>query len=295
MRIKVHNHSLLPADILNRALDTVRDQVNYDMAPHWHVYLEEISTGTPDETADGDLFIARTHRTPGNLGEHWADDTRPQAWVDVGEATDIAEWTITLSHEVLEMVVNPHVNRFVPIPGGPAGWSNSAYFIAQEVCDPVNANYYMMGDIMLSDFVFPAWFTVHQGDEPNTFMEQVLDRDWGVDSFQPRDDGFVLYIRGADGLSHVRHGQDVSPAIIPHLAWRKLVADQESLVRLAAELRTSAGNQRTASAPRPAPPPGRPAPPSGRPAPPSSRPAPPPSRPKPQATRPAPPRPPRRN
>lgn len=62
------------------------------------------------------------------------------------------DWSVssTLSHEVLEMFVDPNCNL----------WANngqgSAY--ALEVCDPVEAPTYTVNGVSVSNFVTPSWF-----------------------------------------------------------------------------------------------------------------------------------------
>ena len=62
-----------------------------------------------------------------------------------------ASWTVTLSHELLEMLADPWVNWCAESAG-------KVY--ALEVCDPVEADKlgYEVDGVLLSDFVTPAWF-----------------------------------------------------------------------------------------------------------------------------------------
>jgi hypothetical protein len=61
-------------------------------------------------------------------------------------------WTVTLSHELLEMLVDPWTNWCA------AGLDNKIY--ALEVADPVEADElgYEIDGILVSDFVTPSWF-----------------------------------------------------------------------------------------------------------------------------------------
>jgi hypothetical protein len=287
MRIKVWNQSDIPGDLLKQALQAVQDQVNFDVFPYWGVVVYELSTDLALEDTDAEITISSEPRSENNLGEHWADDTHPKAWVYVAGARDLGDWTITLSHEVLEMVVNPLINRYVPVPGSHIeGWEFYAYFVAQEICDPVTNNAYTRDEIKLSDFVLPSWFTPDQGDEPNSYMEHEFGSDYRAESLTPREDGFLLYIRGCDGQQHVRNGALAPSWAVNHLAWRKIVHDPASLNRIRTE---------RAAAPRPNPESARNQPSSTRPVAGSVRPQPgvirinpPTNRPKPKPVRPAP-------
>ena len=84
--------------------------------------------------------------------------------------------SMVLSHELLEMVVNPDVNRMAqgPAPEGATGDEDGAVFYSYEICDPVNANRYAIDGVVVSDFVLPAWFTPHEEDNARTsFMGAV--------------------------------------------------------------------------------------------------------------------------
>ncbi|MGZ3459782.1 MAG: hypothetical protein ACXU86_14905, partial [Archangium sp.] len=75
--------------------------------------------------------------------------------------TDIAEqagepWTVTLSHEVLELIADPDVNLMVLAPhpkGGP-----QPVLRPYEVCDPVQGNSYRIDGVVVSNFVTPLYF-----------------------------------------------------------------------------------------------------------------------------------------
>jgi len=61
-------------------------------------------------------------------------------------------WTVTTSHELAEMLVDPDVNLAAQV--------SDTRFYAYEVGDPVEADAlgYLINGVLLSDFVTPAWF-----------------------------------------------------------------------------------------------------------------------------------------
>lgn len=71
------------------------------------------------------------------------------AKLDISNGTS---WTVTLSHELLEMLADPWTNWCA------AGSDNKIY--ALEVADPVEADDlgYEIDGILVSDFVTPSWF-----------------------------------------------------------------------------------------------------------------------------------------
>jgi hypothetical protein len=65
-------------------------------------------------------------------------------------------WTITLSHELLEMLADPDINLVVGIEGA----HGEQLFYAYEVCDAVEADGlgYEIDGIKVSNFVLPSYF-----------------------------------------------------------------------------------------------------------------------------------------
>ena len=98
----------------------------------------------------------------GVLGFH-TEDPGGKLWgvvaakpeLDSGATATTGDWSVSsvLSHEVLEMFIDPNCNL----------WANdgrgSAYSF--EVCDPVEAPTYTVNGISVSNFVSPAWFDAH--------------------------------------------------------------------------------------------------------------------------------------
>ena len=58
--------------------------------------------------------------------------------------------SVTASHEVAEMLVDPATNLCAQAPNGT--------MYAYEVADAVEAQWFYLNSIPMSDFVFPSWF-----------------------------------------------------------------------------------------------------------------------------------------
>jgi hypothetical protein len=69
------------------------------------------------------------------------------------------KWAVTASHELLEMLGDPGINRAVFVPPTHHPYREGLIF-AYENCDACEADEfgYDIDDIRVSDFVFPAWF-----------------------------------------------------------------------------------------------------------------------------------------
>src|SRR6266851_6398306 len=73
------------------------------------------------------------------------------------DIADSGEYSSTLSHELLEMIADPGVNLYAIGKFRDGGRKKSGLY-GLEVCDPVEANYYKIDGVTVSDFVRPEWF-----------------------------------------------------------------------------------------------------------------------------------------
>src|SRR5262249_45599269 len=67
-----------------------------------------------------------------------------------------SSWTVTASHELLEMLADPDIDLTVFVQTARTG----GHLYAYEVCDACEADNlgYDINGTLVSDFVFPAWF-----------------------------------------------------------------------------------------------------------------------------------------
>jgi hypothetical protein len=70
------------------------------------------------------------------------------------EAND--SWTVTLSHEVLEMIADPYGNRLIAAPHPLDPVERVKYLV--EVCDPCQTVWYPINGVPVSDFYTPRYF-----------------------------------------------------------------------------------------------------------------------------------------
>lgn len=141
---------------LAAATAAIQRQVTSDFGHIWNV------------TATVDDFPALHEMPPGYWPVLIKDDIEANA---VGvHLTDDAErvfalvtyrpedWTLTLSHEILEMLVDPFGVTF-PTGPSPTGDGSTVEYLA-EVCDPCRdptAGYYV-NNVLVSDFIFPGYY-----------------------------------------------------------------------------------------------------------------------------------------
>ncbi len=76
-------------------------------------------------------------------------------------------WTVTASHELLEMLVDPNISLTVFVQNSNAAGILCAY----EVCDACEDDSlgYRIDNVLLSEFVYPAWFESFRTESSTQF------------------------------------------------------------------------------------------------------------------------------
>lgn len=150
-------------------------QVNRDFAPVWGIdaavrYVGLKEKPLPTEWA---LVILDNSDQADALGYH--DLTK--AGLPIGKIfakTDFQygeQWSVTASHELLEMLADPAINLSVMVEGK----DGSIKLFGYEVCDACEADKlaYKIGDVLVSDFVTPAWFETFRKTGPFDFQNKI--------------------------------------------------------------------------------------------------------------------------
>lgn len=155
-------------------------QLDRDWQPAWNTNAKLIYY-TKTQTIPESIWRITIHDTSdvtGALGYHDESNISvPYGKIFVQDAMMHGlNWTVTLSHELLEMMSNPWINLTVFRQTNNLGGRLYAY----ESCDAVqNDKYgYLINQILVSDFQYPAWFDDspapgakfdHQGHCKNSF------------------------------------------------------------------------------------------------------------------------------
>ena len=164
--ISVVNFSAAAEDEVQRAVRAVNRQIVEDFLPIWgagrtlRLYAPSFDAARTRHVAeepipgDGVLYLVNEASLAGALGYH---DTNAAA-LPVGFVfvLDPNDWTVTLSHEALELIVDPNVNLLVPGPDPRKATRTVLH--AYEVCDAVERTTYQIDGVTVSNFVTPAYF-----------------------------------------------------------------------------------------------------------------------------------------
>jgi hypothetical protein len=179
MIISVVNHSngQVTDEELQTAIRAINRQINDDFAPYWSLpatlRLEGRSSEEPDKVqvpdmrGDAVLYLWDEVDVEGALGYHYQNFRGiPFGFVFTEIAQNIEEpWSVTLSHEALELLGDPQTNLLVMGPH-PIGDEDRDVFHWYEMCDAVQAETYEIDGVAVSNFVLPLYFTgTREADE----------------------------------------------------------------------------------------------------------------------------------
>ena len=171
MNISVINmtHGLLSDKEIQTAIRAINRQISEDFSPYWNISgtlrLEGSSTPQPDKRnlrdmrGDAVLYLWDESDVPNALGYH-ASNYRgiPYGFVFIDIASDLDEsWTVTLSHEALELLGDQQANLLVQ--GRHPEDPDHTVYHWHEMCDAVQRESYMIDDVEVSNFVLPLYFT----------------------------------------------------------------------------------------------------------------------------------------
>jgi hypothetical protein len=174
IKIVILNHSTVVSDAEVRdATHAMQKQLSNDFGLAWgisaHVSFYPKNKPVPPKTSQ--LIILDTSDDADALGYHdLTDDGYPLGKVFAKSDLDYgASWTVTLSHELLEMLVDPSINLVVSADDA----RGNTIFYAYEVCDAVEADEdgYTIDGVQVSNFVLPAYFeTFHKPGTKYDFL-----------------------------------------------------------------------------------------------------------------------------
>jgi hypothetical protein len=142
---------------LEKVANALQTQISNHFAPIWSVGAT-VKAGTQVSGKQQAIYIVSELDLPNAYGYHYIDE-KAVPYANVLLRDNLA-WTITASHELMEMLVNPQLNRFlvtditIEIPG-------DEQFLL-EVAGPVQDRKYgyKINDILVSNFIYPSYFDI---------------------------------------------------------------------------------------------------------------------------------------
>ena len=138
-----------------RVAAALQRQATRDFGPLWEVSatldafprLEDVPVGYWPIIVETDI------NTPGAAGVHEDKNGQPFALVSMSDS-----WSLTASHEMLEMLADPFGKRVIPGKSPKEDQGRVEFLV--EVCDPCEADQfaYTVNDILVSDFITPHFY-----------------------------------------------------------------------------------------------------------------------------------------
>ena len=223
MIISIINHSngKLKDAKIQRVLRAINRQIKEDFEPYWslgaRLRLEGHSSKKPniqnpaDMRGDAVIYLWDKADVDNAIGYHDLNNSGiPFGFVFLEIAKQLGEdWSVTLSHEALELIGDPEVNLLVAGPH-PNPSVKRDVFHWYEMSDAVQSETYEIDGISVSNFVLPLYFT--GGDEfdgRNDFLGSSL-ASFGVNPggyvgfFDPKTGKHSTYSKKEDAVAKKR-------------------------------------------------------------------------------------------
>jgi len=171
MIISIINHTKgkISDEQMQVAIRAINRQIAHDFEPYWslaaELRLEGRSETKPtthsiaDMRGDAVLYVWDEVDVDDASGYHEKNDRGiPYGFVFVELAGKLAEdWSVTLSHEALELIADPETNLLVVGPNPEDRRRNVFHWY--EMCDAVQDEHYEVDGVQVSNFVLPLYFT----------------------------------------------------------------------------------------------------------------------------------------
>lgn len=152
--ITVESPNVVDAAELARVTAAIQRQVLHDFAPAWGVHATVDAFPRLDDVPARYWPVVLTRRRlDDDEGFHLTRDGEPFAVVEAATG-----WSLTASHEILEMLADPTGARVIAGPSPAPAGAEVDYLV--EVCDPCQSarDAYAIDGVIVSDFVLPAYF-----------------------------------------------------------------------------------------------------------------------------------------
>ncbi|HMJ72954.1 MAG TPA: hypothetical protein VK471_06285 [Solirubrobacterales bacterium] len=140
---------------VSRVAAALQRQATRDFGPLWNVQATVDAFPRLEDVPVGywPMIVANDIERPEAAGVHEDENGQPFALVEMSDS-----WSLTASHEMLEMLCDPFGKRIIPGESPKRGQGRVEFLV--EVCDPCEASKfaYRVNDILVSDFYTPRYF-----------------------------------------------------------------------------------------------------------------------------------------
>jgi hypothetical protein len=215
----LNRSSVVTDETAERYTKALKIQVTRDFAPFWGIDARVTFVPSTDLTSwkgKWNLVIADTSDEAGALGYHELTPEGLPVSYAFAKTDKLSGYStsVTMSHEILEMLGDPNINLAAEGPGG---------FYAYENCDAVEYDgdgYHIEVDgrqVLVSDFVTPAWFSQ---DAPGPWdFRRLLNG-----PFELRGGGYISIFKNGSWTNDFNRplvGSRTERRTVPRSAWRR--------------------------------------------------------------------------
>ena len=138
---------------ITRVAAALQKQVTRDFSPLWQVNATVDGFASLEDVPLGYWPVILVSEVQGALGFHVDKNGQPYALIQAGSS-----WSLTASHEALEMLADPFGNRLMAGQSPKPDQGRVEFLV--EVCDPCedHAFAYTVNEVLVSDFYTPHFF-----------------------------------------------------------------------------------------------------------------------------------------
>ncbi|MBE7940463.1 MULTISPECIES: hypothetical protein [Ramlibacter] len=148
-----------PFEALGPVSAALQKQAVRDLGPAWQLQATVHAFARLEDVPVGywPIILRDDIHAPGAAGVHEDDAGQPFALVQVEPG-----WSLTASHELVEMLVDPYGNRLAAGQSPKTGQGRVEFLV--EPCDPCEAAQfaYLIDGVLVSDFYTPRYFATAQ-------------------------------------------------------------------------------------------------------------------------------------
>jgi hypothetical protein len=146
----------LPIAQLDSVAEALQTQLDRDFTPVWGVRALVQAIERTHAVPHGAWPMCILDKSDAGLGVHLDNHGKPFAEIQAG-----TDWTITASHEMLEMLVDPLGKKLMSDKDiDPASDGHQVQYLV-EVGDPVEVFAYQINGVSLSDFITPEYYDLN--------------------------------------------------------------------------------------------------------------------------------------
>jgi hypothetical protein len=154
----------IDVDLIHSAAIALNLQVTRDLPQFWPVSATVFYLPNPKKIPAGVWPVQLVKTLPPDEGGFHSDKHK-QPYAKVIASAEDTTWTIDVSHEILEMLVDPYGNRMqssvaIEIVGGKIQDGTGQFGYLVEACDPCedNSYAYTINGVAVSDFITPHFY-----------------------------------------------------------------------------------------------------------------------------------------